>query len=338
MIHTSLKRDSFLVYGITRSAETLEILEFVPISSWESEEQALAALKYEADIAREENGEEVEWSDDLHSFQKPPYTDPHGRTEITTLYVDDAACDWYPEQAGLLTYGDYYPIKKVKNPTCLGNTVNRDKFTFGESLTIDRDISQIEYLLDDELVSASEEELEKQHYNSCAEERAILEEIRNLTEKWEAAAKRTAMYNLAIERKDIVAMNNAYLDALMASDSCNKWEVVSDKNPSGRPQFIYKIKNAAYKIEIHLFPSGFQYSWKERWDVNVCVDFASPVGGNLCSRYRKFESLDKAKAYVENRKKEFAKYFKEVCPPIPKEYIHHFMVGGVLLPGYKEET
>ena len=39
--------------------------------------------------------------------------------------------------------------------------------------------------------------------------------------------------------------------------------------------------------------------------------------------------------YLDGRKKAYSHLFTEISPPIPKEYEHHFMVHGTLLPGYR---
>ena len=50
-------------------------------------------------------------------------------------------------------------------------------------------------------------------------------------------------------------------------------------------------------------------------------------------------STDKNAAikYLDGRKKAYSHLFTEISPPIPKEYEHHFMVHGTLLPGYTVE-
>ena len=59
--------------------------------------------------------------------------------------------------------------------------------------------------------------------------------------------------------------------------------------------------------------------------------------GLLSLNQKRYTDKNAAIKYLDGRKKAYSHLFTEISPPIPKEYEHHFMVHGTLLPGYTVE-
>lgn len=57
----------------------------------------------------------------------------------------------------------------------------------------------------------------------------------------------------------------------------------------------------------------------------------------ITEQERSFKSREAMEKYLAGRIKAYDKYFTEVFPPVPAEYVKNFMYGGVLLPGYRQE-
>ena len=58
---------------------------------------------------------------------------------------------------------------------------------------------------------------------------------------------------------------------------------------------------------------------------------------DIAEQERSFKDKAEAEKYIQGRIKAYSHLFTEISPPIPKEYEHHFMVHGTLLPGYTVE-
>lgn len=79
----------------------------------------------------------------------------------------------------------------------------------------------------------------------------------------------------------------------------------------------------------------------ERFDPEVkhmivfdVLSYGAKIAGQNQKRYTDKNAAIK---YLDGRKKAYSHLFTEISPPIPKEYEHHFMVHGTLLPGYTVE-
>ena len=322
-LYNSLKRSGYLLYGLTICEETGKLLEFCPISMWETEEQALDALRYEAEVAVVENEDEIEWVD-THAFKKPPfYNLGENQTEVTYIRADDAATDFLPKNVGSLKYGESLALNPVVKPIFNGYFHNTDNFEAGSYFEIRR-VGSGSYELDKSLVEMSFEDLSKRQYEFNKEERAIYEEMRALAAKWEEAAKRTATCNRALEYKD---------RSTEIGHTNNQWQVVED-SPTTK---IEICSNLVYSFHVTYFRYSFD-TWRVTWSFSLTRQ--AHAGSDvpiLAEQDRQFVTKEGAEKYIAGRKKAYAKYFTELSPAIPKGYAHHFKVGGVLLPGYTVE-
>ena len=57
----------------------------------------------------------------------------------------------------------------------------------------------------------------------------------------------------------------------------------------------------------------------------------------IAGKERKYSDRYDAENYLNGRIRAFAKYFKEISPPIPADYKYAFTESGKLLPGYRVE-
>lgn len=78
-------------------------------------------------------------------------------------------------------------------------------------------------------------------------------------------------------------------------------------------------------------------AWYVTWEVRIHSPkqgYGEKIAGQNQKRYTDKNAAIK---YLDGRKKAYSHLFTEISPPIPKEYEHHFMVHGTLLPGYTVE-
>lgn len=78
-------------------------------------------------------------------------------------------------------------------------------------------------------------------------------------------------------------------------------------------------------------------AWYVTWEVRIHSPkqgYGAKIAGQNQKRYTDKNAAIK---YLDGRKKAYSHLFTEISPPIPKEYEHHFMVHGTLLPGYTVE-
>lgn len=77
-----MKTDCCIVYSVTGSKSTKEMLSFGFINVFETEDQAKAALQYEADVSKNEGNGEVKWLDE-NAIELPEGYDPDQVTIVT---------------------------------------------------------------------------------------------------------------------------------------------------------------------------------------------------------------------------------------------------------------
>lgn len=101
-----MQRHCYVVYAVTKHILTGKLDEFVLYNCFETYEQAVASLRYEADVCRIENGEEVEWIDDA-TIKLPTGCDPNYETFV---YVDGSVV-YHDNDEPRLAYR-YLEVKK----------------------------------------------------------------------------------------------------------------------------------------------------------------------------------------------------------------------------------
>lgn len=179
------------------------------------------------------------------------------------------------------------------------------------------------------LVALGTEKLKEHRQASIDAEDKAFEVIGDAINQWKSQATVTRACNKALE----------YLKTPEVEHTGNRW--IEDSNYIGE-----RISNRVYRMSYRILEdteydratkTRIPVAWYVTWD--VCV--ASPgrqiyiqIAGQRNKRY-----TDKAAAqkYVEGRKQAYSHLFTEISPPIPMKYQEHFMIHGLLLPGYTLE-
>lgn len=96
-----MKKDCYIVYTITREVLTRKIVEIQFLNCFETEEQAIASLKYEEAVCREELEEEPEWIDE-YTLLLPSGLDESLETLVTygiSAYhdINEEQIDYYKD-------------------------------------------------------------------------------------------------------------------------------------------------------------------------------------------------------------------------------------------------
>lgn len=107
-----------------------------------------------------------------------------------------------------------------------------------------------------------------------------------------------------------------------------------------------KISNRVYQMTCSIWEDtkydretkqSVPIAWYVTWEVRIHSPkqgYGAKIAGQNQKRYTDKNAAIK---YLDGRKKAYSHLFTEISPPIPKEYEHHFMVHGTLLPGYTVE-
>ena len=164
---------------------------------------------------------------------------------------------------------------------------------------------------------------------SVSAEKAIYKELQEVAEKWRQQAAATLLLQKAVE----------YLKMPQAEHSGNEWQ----KKHDGRAD---EISNMVYKMYIQVkedtkydraLKKSVPVAWYVSWRVSLNV-LPEQDGKTIASQDRKrFTDKAAAEKYLEGRKAFYEHLFYKISPPIPQEYAKHFMVNGLLLPGYTVE-
>lgn len=180
------------------------------------------------------------------------------------------------------------------------------------------------------LIAMGEQSLEAMRQGSIAGEQKAYDIVVSAAKQWEQQAATTQLINRALE----------YLRIPEVEHTENKWKATdnwrSDKEISNR---VYKMtcgiwEDTKYDRQTQ---QSVPVAWYVTWDVYVNSPkrgYGEKIAGQSQKRYT---DKDAAYKYLEGRKKAYAHLFSELSPAIPKQYEHHFMVYGELLPGYTVE-
>ena len=148
--------------------------------------------------------------------------------------------------------------------------------------------------------------------------------------QWEQQAVTTQLINRALE----------YLRTPEVAHTSNQWQ------PNPHNDEWEEISNRVYKMNCNIREdtaydrstgTRVPKAWYVTWNLYLNTaknGYNLHIAGQDHKRY-----TDKAAAYkyLAGRKKAYAHLFTEISPEIPKQYEQHFMVYGVLLPGYRVE-
>lgn len=177
-------------------------------------------------------------------------------------------------------------------------------------------------------VETSLEELKNLREKSAAVEQNIFERMKGLADKWEQAAAVTTLLDHAIE----------YLSVSEVEHTGNRWK--QDKNNTKWMEISNRVYKMWYMIRVETEDNP---QTKEDEPVAAYVTWNVSLNGRkrevkLAGQIEKrYPNKAAAMKYVEGRKKAYEHLFREISPPIPKEYAKEFECNGLLLPGYTVE-
>ena len=148
--------------------------------------------------------------------------------------------------------------------------------------------------------------------------------------QWEQQAAATQTINRALE----------YLRTPEIEHTGNQWKDTDNWRAD------QKISNRVYQMTCSIWEDtkydretkqSVPIAWYVTWEVRIHSPkqgYGAKIAGQNQKRYTDKNAAIK---YLDGRKKAYSHLFTEISPPIPKEYEHHFMVHGTLLPGYTVE-
>lgn len=178
------------------------------------------------------------------------------------------------------------------------------------------------------LVCLSVEELRAMREDSVKQEDGIFEAIQAAVEVWEDRAAATQRLDRALE----------YMLAPPVQHTANQWTT--------EPDGLRRISNTVYAMFCRLqedakwdvWKSGnpLKVKWRAEWGVFLNKPVKAGIGC-IAGQERRFDSKAAAEKYLQGRIAAYAGLFKELSPPVPQEYASHFMINGLLLPGYTVE-
>lgn len=159
-------------------------------------------------------------------------------------------------------------------------------------------------------------------------------------------------YDALLDKADELQMELLYLMMLMrlrkrfdikpVQHTSNQWErrdIAQDR------EYTCERSNMVFKMQYHVY-RGYRWdqtqqkeiptdSWRLSWDVWTQSLVGKPL--KIGAQDKKFRSESEMKSYLAGRIKAYDKYFKEISPPIPEEYLSGFVYAGQLLLGYRQE-
>ena len=172
--------------------------------------------------------------------------------------------------------------------------------------------------------------LEAMRQGSIDGEQKAYEIVVAAAKQWEQQAAATQTINRALE----------YLRTPEIEHTGNQWKDTDNWRAD------QKISNRVYQMTCSIWQDtkydretkqSVPIAWYVTWEVRIHSPkqgYGAKIAGQNQKRYTDKNAAIK---YLDGRKKAYSHLFTEISPPIPKEYEHHFMVHGTLLPGYTVE-
>lgn len=180
------------------------------------------------------------------------------------------------------------------------------------------------------LITMGTDSLEAMRQGSIDGEQKAYEIVMVAAKQWEQQAAATQTINRALE----------YLRTPEIEHTGNQWKDTDNWRAD------QKISNRVYQMTCSIWEDtkydretkqSVPVAWYVTWEVRIHSPkqgYGSKIAGQNQKRYTDKNAAIK---YLDGRKKAYSHLFTEISPPIPKEYEHHFMVHGTLLPGYTVE-
>ncbi|MFQ8979510.1 MAG: DUF3846 domain-containing protein, partial [Waltera sp.] len=180
------------------------------------------------------------------------------------------------------------------------------------------------------LITMGTDSLEAMRQGSIDGEQKAYEIVVAAARQWEQQAAATQTINRALE----------YLRTPEIEHTGNQWKDTDNWRAD------QKISNRVYQMTCSIWEDtkydretkqSVPIAWYVTWEVRIHSPkqgYGAKIAGQNQKRYTDKNAAIK---YLDGRKKAYSHLFTEISPPIPKEYEHHFMVHGTLLPGYTVE-
>ena len=180
------------------------------------------------------------------------------------------------------------------------------------------------------LITMGTDSLEAMRQGSIDGEQKAYEIVVAAAKQWEQQAAATQTINRALE----------YLRTPEIEHTGNQWKDTDNWRAD------QKISNRVYQMTCSIWEDtkydretkqSIPVAWYVTWEVRIHSPkqgYGEKIAGQNQKRYTDKNAAIK---YLDGRKKAYSHLFTEIPPPIPKEYEHHFMVHGTLLPGYTVE-
>lgn len=180
------------------------------------------------------------------------------------------------------------------------------------------------------LITMGTDSLEAMRQGSIDGEQKAYEIVVAAAKQWEQQAAATQTINRALE----------YLRTPEIEHTGNQWKDTDNWRAD------QKISNRVYQMTCSIWEDtkydretkqSVPVAWYVTWEVRIHSPkqgYGAKIAGQNQKRYTDKNAAIK---YLDGRKKAYSHLFTEISPPIPKEYEHHFMVHGTLLPAYTVE-
>ena len=204
-----------------------------------------------------------------------------------------------------------------------------DHLTTGSELKIEHSVV-CENVDISTLITMGTDSLEAMRQGSIDGEQKAYEIVVAAAKQWEQQAAATQTINRALE----------YLRTPEIEHTGNQWKDTDNWRAD------QKISNRVYQMTCSIWEDtkydretkqSVPVAWYVTWEVRIHSPkqgYGAKIAGQNQKRYTDKNAAIK---YLDGRKKAYSHLFTEISPPIPKEYEHHFMVHGTLLPGYTVE-
>lgn len=211
--------------------------------------------------------------------------------------------------------------------TAFYEVFKNERMTQGDSLAVS---SSVSYENADISVLAGQPAaaLQALRDDSADSENIIFRIVQTAVAQWEKQAATTQRLDRALE----------YVKTPPVQHTANQWQ--------DEPDGIRRISNTVYtmfcklredaKWDVWKGSNPLKVKWRAEWGVYLNKPVKKGVGC-IAGQERSFDTKAAAEKYLQGRAAAYAELFTDVAPPIPKEHAQHFMINGLLLPGYSIE-
>ncbi len=220
---------------------------------------------------------------------------------------------------------------KRPEPTFYHEWHPTDRFTPGEHIELMRTLEFSSWYVDKcdlaELIQLPLSDLESRRTASVEAEKAVFEKMQAAAQEWESRAVQTMLLDRALE----------YAHMIEVTHTANEWKQLDGG--------IWEISNRVYKMR-YTVQEETDGKKKGQWCATWGIAINRPARPKTEKHYfsgdimvveqkKKYYNAEaEARHYIQSRFDVYAHLFTELSPPIPSQYKHHFIINGLLLPGY----